>query len=208
MFIVFEGVDGAGKSTQIKKLASYLKQKNYDIVLTREPGGTDDGEIIRDVLLHKKLSVVDQYLLLLAARATHIEEVIEPALSKNKIVLCDRYADSTAVYQNEINRISFPELFRAGELLAEQAIPNLTILLHVSPNVSIRRLKNRFSDKSDVFENSITLDLIKKRQDKYLEIANNNKNRYVIVNADQKSNATHNEIVNAVEDLLNGHQYT
>lgn len=194
---MFEGVDGSGKSTQIKKLQQFLLNNNYDVVLTREPGGTFSGEIIRTLFLQNNFSQELQYLLMLAARAEHIDSVILPALSKNKIVLSDRYCDSTNVYQTTDNK----NLSWIAQKLTKNILPTITILLNIDSKKSLQNIDKRLSFELDIVENQLNEELICKRQQKYLQIAKENPNKYAIINANQTPELVHRDIVAIIKNI-------
>ncbi|MDN5249272.1 MAG: dTMP kinase [Alphaproteobacteria bacterium] len=188
-FISFEGIDGAGKSTQIKKLATYLVSQGYhEVVTTQEPGGTCGAKIVRDVFLYSdKLSQTIQYLLMIGARADHIDELIAPALKQGKIVLSDRYFDSSAVYQEKVTQESYPALFGIGQKIANSCRPDLTIILDIDPSLALARIEQRKNKLQDSIERNITLEIIAKRRAKYLDLAKIDKERCYVVNAMQES---------------------
>ena len=133
-FITFEGLDGSGKSTQIAKLARGLRARGVSVIITREPGGTPTGEKIRDVLLHSAtsgLSPSAEMALMFASRAQHIHEVILPALSEGRVVLCDRFTDSTEAYQGGGRKLGSKPVLQLHEVLCGNLQPDLTILLDV-----------------------------------------------------------------------------
>ena len=151
-FIVFEGVEGCGKSFQSKKLANNLKKKNIETVLTREPGGTKSAELIRNLILkdyfnkENKSEKFDKYtdtLLYLAARNEHIKNKIKPALQKKKIVICDRFTDSTLAYQVYGKKVSIQFINNIHKQILNGIKPNLTFVLKVKAKISNKRLKNR-----------------------------------------------------------------
>lgn len=200
MFIVFEGVDGCGKSTQIKKLYQYLINHKYDVVLTREPGGTFSGELIRELFLTNNFDQELQYLLMLASRAEHIDSVILPALKENKIILSDRYGDSTNVYQ----AIDNSNLNWIANKLIKNILPDLTLIFTIDSKEALRRIKKRFTNKMDVFEEQLSESVIEKRQQKYLQIASQNKSKYIIIDANKSVAEIHENIIAIVENILNG----
>lgn len=200
MFIVFEGVDGSGKSTQIKKINEYLKSKFYEVVLTREPGGTFSGELIRDIFLTNEFSADIQYILMLAARAEHIDSVILPALQQGKIVLSDRYCDSTEVYQTSINQ----DLRWMSLRLTKNIMPNITFLLDIEPEIALSRINKRKNAEVDILEEGINEDIVRNRRNSYLKIARENADRYCIINANENYDIVNNNIIKAVEHILNG----
>ena len=142
LFVTFEGPDGAGKSTQIRLVADRLSQAGYEVLETREPGGTPLGERVRSVLLDPgdhEIVPRAEALLMTAARAQHVEEVIRPALDRGVIVLCDRFFDSTLSYQGAGRGVSETELWRLQEFALQNCLPNLTILLDLPSGEGIKR---------------------------------------------------------------------
>lgn len=142
-FITLEGGEGSGKTTLLNQLATFLRQQGYEVVTTREPGGTRLGEIVRDWVLHHdaqlQIGNVSELLLFLAARAQHIEELILPALEANKIVLCDRFNDSTIAYQGVARGLGLNYVKQLCHLVCGEAIPQLTLFLNVSPDKGLAR---------------------------------------------------------------------
>ena len=162
-FIVFEGLDGSGKTTQVKLLANSLKKIKKDFFLTREPGGTPISEMIRDILVQKKKSEISPYtelLLIYAARYEHVKKKIIPNLQK-KIVICDRFFYSTYCYQIFANKIPIAHLNYLHKHFGFNLFPDLNILINTDPNVSIKRsleikkIENRFEKKSKIFHKSV-----------------------------------------------------
>jgi dTMP kinase len=145
-FITFEGLDGTGKSTQMRKLASVLRAAGHKVVETREPGGTATGEKIRRVLLDSStegLAPLAEMALMFASRAQHIEEVILPALEHGQIVLCDRFTDSTEAYQGSGRKLGSAVVMELHRLLCGGLQPDLTILLESDPAKSLGRARRR-----------------------------------------------------------------
>lgn len=164
MFIVFEGCDGSGKTTQAKLLYDYLISAGHRVLLTREPGGTLLAEKIRELVLNNEMSVVSQLYMFMAARHDHVEKIIKPFLKSGGIVICDRFIQSSMAYQKSEN-VSCDDIlgiYKRG--FKEDALyPHLTTLLAISPRVCFERLKNRKmgkgkgkdesrEEKDDVFE--------------------------------------------------------
>jgi dTMP kinase len=152
-FITFEGLDGTGKSTQLEKLARALRARGLSVVVTREPGGTETGEKIRDVILHSEttgLSPMAEMALMFASRAQHIREVIEPALAAGKIVLCDRFTDSTEAYQGAGRKLGSEAVLELHRILCNNLQPILTILMDsdVARSVERARRRNQRSSKN------------------------------------------------------------
>lgn len=144
-FITFEGIDGAGKSTQVKLLQQNLKSKGIDCIVTREPGGSTGSEKLRKILVDKNKynwSNLSELLLFFAARKDHVEKTILPALYEGKIVICDRFTDSTRVYQNQGKQ----DLGKLIEFLQSEVIqlePDLTFILRINPEISLQRTNSR-----------------------------------------------------------------
>lgn len=145
-FITFEGLDGTGKSTQMRKLAAALRAAGHKVVETREPGGTATGEKIRRVLLDsatEDLSPLAEMALMFASRAQHIAEVIHPALEHGQIVLCDRFTDSTEAYQGSGRKLGSEIVLKLHRALCGDLQPDLTILLDSDPAMSVGRARRR-----------------------------------------------------------------
>jgi dTMP kinase len=191
-FIVFEGVEGCGKSYQSKKLFKNLKRKGAKIVLTREPGGTRGAESIRSLILKdyfkkSKKEKFDRYtdtLLYLAARNEHIKNKIKPALDNKKIVICDRFIDSTLSYQVYGKKVKRSFIDNIHKLILRNVKPNLTFVLKVSPKTSTERLKRRKTrNRYDNFAQTFYT----KAQKSFLKIAKNKKNYFVLNSSNNNS---------------------
>jgi dTMP kinase len=142
IFITFEGVEGCGKSTHAKLIFRYLKKAGYDCVLTREPGGTKIGEMIRNILLNPKnasLNDTTELFLFEANRAQVVDEVIRPALKENRIVVCDRFFDATMAYQGYANRFDKKMIKRMSEFATGGLKPHLTVVLDINTKEGLRR---------------------------------------------------------------------
>jgi dTMP kinase len=164
VFITLEGPDGSGKTSQIPALEDFLRQKGYDVVVTREPGGTDVGDQIRDILMNLKNSAIvprTEILLFQAARAQHVEEVINPALAAGKVVICDRFGDSTLAYQGFGHQeIDLEELRYLVNYATGGLKPDLTLLLDVPVEEGLaRKLSqsewNRLDDYAEAFHRRV-----------------------------------------------------
>ena len=186
-FIVFEGIEGSGKSYQAKKLHNYLKKKKISSILTREPGGTFGAEIIRKIILkdyfekNKKLKF-DKYtdtLLYLASRNEHFKNKIKPSLKKKKIVICDRFIDSTLAYQVYGKKVSLNFINSIHKVILGNIRPDLTIILKVKQKTFQLRLKKRkIRNRYDNFPSKFYL----KAQKSFLKIAKNKK-KYLILDS-------------------------
>ncbi len=155
-FISFEGVDGSGKSTQISKLKEYLEASGYEVVLSREPGGTDIGEQIRSVILDPKnegMTAVTEALLYAASRAQHVHDVIAPAVDAGKVVICDRFVDSSIAYQQYGRKLGECVRIINGYAI-DGCMPDLTFLLKVKPDVGGTRIGSREKDRIELEDKS------------------------------------------------------
>ena len=138
--ITLEGIDGAGKSTQIEVIAERLRASGADLVITREPGGTALGEALREVILHQPMTPRAETLLVFAARAEHLAEVIEPALAAGRWVLCDRFTDATFAYQGGGRGVKHDDIAALEQWVHPNLQPDLTLLFDVPPDVAAQRL--------------------------------------------------------------------
>ena len=155
-FISFEGVDGSGKSTQISKLKEYLEASGYEVVLSREPGGTDIGEQIRSVILdpnNQGMTAVTEALLYAASRAQHVHDVIAPAVEAGKVVICDRFVDSSIAYQQYGRKLGECVRIINGYAI-DGCMPDLTFLLKVKPAVGGTRIGSREKDRIELEDKS------------------------------------------------------
>lgn len=156
-FITFEGGEGVGKSTQVRRLAAKLRELGRDVILTREPGGSPRAEALRETLLGgraKRFGTLAETVLVASARADHVDRVIRPALARGDVVLCDRFIDSTAAYQGSLGGVD-PELIRALEAVAaHDCRPDLTLVLDASPASGLERARKRAGEgaAADRFE--------------------------------------------------------
>jgi dTMP kinase len=144
MFITFEGVEGCGKSTQVKRLAEFLAARGKEVLVTREPGGTPVAEKIRAILLDKEnqsLHYLTELLLYAASRAQHVQELILPALAAGKTVICDRFFDSTLAYQGYGRDIDRELIYRLNDVATQGVKPDLTFILDIPPEQGLERIK-------------------------------------------------------------------
>ena len=187
-FLVFEGIDSSGKSTQIKLLEEKLKDNNIEFIIFREPGGNNVSEKIREILLDKTFDICDETetLLFLSSRAQNTKFGIIPQLEKNKFVICDRYTDSTLAYQGYGKKIN-KDLINSFNIFATQKIePKLTIILDIDLKISkIRNLndKDRMEQNSDIFFHNVIVG--------YRRLASSNPSKYFLINADQSVEKIH-----------------
>jgi len=192
-FIVFEGVEGCGKSFQSKKLLYNLKKKRIPALLTREPGGTKSAELIRNLILkdyfnHDSKEKFDKYtdtLLYLAARNEHIKNKIDPALKKKSVVICDRFTDSTLAYQVYGKNVNINFINNIHKFILGKIKPNLTFVLKVSTETSKKRLKKR---KTKNRYDNFAQNFYSRAQNSFLKIAKNKKNYFVLNSSKNDSN--------------------
>ena len=209
-FITFEGLDGSGKSTQINRLAATLAQWKIRAAITREPGGTATGEKIRRLLLdsaNAELSPLAELALMFASRAQHIREVIEPALAEGRIVLCDRFTDSTEAYQGGGRKLGSASVLALHRILCGDLQPDLTILMDSDIAASVERARRRNrSGKSGVDENRFEQEnraFFSRVRHAYHALAARDADRVVVVNARGTPAQTHRKIVELVRRKLN-----
>ncbi len=205
-FITFEGGEGVGKTVQISLLAEYLSHKGYDVVTTREPGGTAGAEAIRHILLSGK---IQQYgplieaVLFTAARVDHVTEVIAPSLQKGKIVLCDRFIDSTRVYQGLNDTVS-SSLLSVLECIALNGIlPHLTFLLDMPAMCGMKRanLRRKKTEEIDYFEKD-QLEIQEQRRQAFLQLAKREPHRFRVIDATGSVEAIAHQIKNICHQVL------
>ena len=195
-FITFEGGEGAGKSTLLNLLKDYLDKNNIDYITTREPGGTEECEKIRELVLTSKgISPLSQFLLFSASRSILVDKVIRPSLKQGKIVLCDRYFDSSRVYQGYCNGLKDKDIYDITNFATSGLIPSITFYLDIDPIIAFKRKQQ--IDTNDVFETK-NLDFHNEVRQGFLNIAKQEPNRFVVIDATKSQQ----EIVNIVIDVL------
>ena len=208
-FITLEGGEGCGKSTQAKLLQAYLQAKGIDAVLTKEPGGTPEGMLLRQMLVtgdKDKFDAIAECLLYYADRRVHLQKLVWPALAKNQWVISDRFADSTEAYQyyGYNKRVDFATLQSLYQMVAGDFKPDLTLILDMPPEVGMRRSlakaeqmtvkELRFESRQIEFHNNL--------RHGFLEIAKREPERCVVLNADTTKEDLHRQIVRVVEERL------
>lgn len=201
-FISFEGGEGAGKSTQIRRLAERLKADGADVVLTREPGGSPGAEQIRDLILNGDIdrwSPVTETLLMYASRRDHIERVIRPALDRGAIVLCDRFADSTRAYQGAGGEAPIGLIKALEEHVLGGTVPDLTLIFDIPAETGLERALARGGEAR--FE-SKGLEFHKRLGEAFLEIARREPKRCVVIEADDAVDAVWAAVWAAVSTRL------
>jgi dTMP kinase len=201
-FISFEGIDGSGKSTQIKLLADHLHSQGRKVIVTREPGGSTGAEEIRALVLQGEIdrwSAETELLLFTAARRDHLERTIRPALAAGEIVLCDRFADSTRMYQG----LSRGDLRQTVDQLHNLMIgtePNLTVLLDINPALGLTRAKSRHGteERFEDFGESLQA----RMRQGFLALANDSPDRVKVINGDRAIDSVADDIKALVDGLL------
>ena len=205
-FIVFEGVEGCGKSYQSKKLFNKLKKNKVDTILTREPGGTKSSELIRNLILkdyftkdcNEKFDKYTDTLLYLAARNEHIKNKIKPALLKKKVVICDRFIDSTIAYQVYGKKVDINFINNIHKKILQNIKPNIVFVLKVSQKSSRNRLKKRRAkNRYDNFAQAF----YSKAQKSFIKIAKNKKN-YFVLDSSTNDSALENKIFDIIQKYL------
>jgi dTMP kinase len=213
LFITFEGLDGSGKTTQINRLAVWLKKRRYSALITRQPGGTATGDRIRALVLDSRstgLAPMAEMALMFADRAQAITEVLSPALEAGKIVLCDRFTDSTEAYQGGGRELGSAAVLELHRLICGNLQPDLTLLLLPGLEASLSRARrrnqrtaeesgedeNRFEQEQEAFYGRVWR--------KYREIAAREPERVVMIEGDLGLDEVHERIVQAVVERLSG----
>lgn len=202
-FISFEGIDGAGKSTHIDGLANWFKARGHTVALTREPGGTPLAEKFRALALHESMDPLTEALVMFAARREHLINVIEPALARGEVVLCDRFTDATFAYQGGGRGFDWKVLQTLEAMVQNVPAtslrqPDLTIWFDLSPEVAAERLSTaRVPDK---FE-SQPISFFQQVREGYAQRMNEMPSRFAQISADQTREAVWQDVVSAVEKI-------
>ena len=204
LFITIEGNDGSGKSTVIRELQKEIEKLNIDVVYSREPGGSYVAEKIREVILDNDNIAMDdktEALLYAASRRQHLIETVFPAINKGKVVICDRFIDSSLAYQGEARGLGIENVYQMNQFATEGFLPDLTIYLLVDPEVGIKRKANQ--KELDRLEHE-KLDFHQKVYQGYLKLAESFKDRVVIVDGDcsieEECSRVNNIIINFIKE--------
>ena len=203
LLITFEGGEGTGKSTQSKLLYDYLKSKTTDVILTREPGGCTESENIRNLLVKgniNKWDPITESLLHNAARREHIKNIIKPALLKNKIVICDRYIDSTMAYQGIGQGVNLNFLNILSKEITENIVANITFIFDIDPDISLKRAKKRDKNTNNRYEN-FDISFHRNIRNYFKSLINTNK-RYILIDASNSIEEIHLKILKPINDLI------
>ena len=200
LFITLEGPEGSGKSSAIKVVVEKLKALGYEIVMTREPGGTPISEQIRNVILDNNNTAEDprtEALLYAASRRQHLVEKIWPALEEGKIVICDRYLDSSLAYQGHARNLGIDNILKVNEYATEGTYPDLTLLFDIEPELGFERI-NKNKDREVNRLDKEALSFHHKVREGYLILADRFKDRYVVIDASKDLDTVVNNVYSAV----------
>jgi len=198
LFITFEGIDGAGKSTQIEKLCAYFKKNGIEFVSTREPGGCEISEKIRQIILSQKsdLGALGELFLYFAARAEHIRQVIKPALDSGKWVICDRFCDSTFAYQGAGRGLDVTKMKEINKFASHNIYPNLTVLLDISVDVSLERRKQRKKSADRLEQNDRAF--FESAREYFLKLSQDEPCRFWVIDATLSEDEIHKKIIGKI----------
>ena len=199
LFLTFEGPEASGKSSQILLLKKYLKKNNISFITTREPGGTKIAETLRKLILKVKsdINIEEEILMLMAARSHHINNVILPALEKGKVVISDRFADSTFVYQGYVNKFGIQNAKNLHKNILNNFLPDKTFLFELSSKLIISRIKKRKSkNKYDKLDKNFHDQVNKGYKIIY------NKKRFIKIDASKPINQIHKKIISHINSLI------
>jgi dTMP kinase len=195
-FITFEGGEGSGKSTQSDMLYNHLLNQEIDVIHTREIGGTEAGEQMRNILLNHQLASISELLLIMSARCQHIDKIIAPALKQGKWVICDRFIDSTAAYQGNNPGISERMVYDLHGKLLNNIVPDKTFFIKVTPEIALQRIasrevNNKFDHKQLEFHRNVYR--------RFLKISKKHPNRIKIIDGTLDPEKIHNSIIEDID---------
>jgi len=202
LFITFEGPEGSGKSTHAKRIYSYLKRKGYDCIFTREPGGTFVGEKIRSILLDRKnkgITLLTELFLFETNRSQVISEMIQPALKKGRIVICDRFSDSTIAYQGYAGGLPLKDIIKIDSIATKGMKPDLTVLLDIDTKTGFKRaLRKRQKDRME----AKSLNFHRRVRDGYLKLAEKDKKRIKLIKVKDDIEKTASAVKKEIDLIL------
>ena len=210
-FITLEGIEGCGKTTQAKLLGQYLEGKGFNVFMTREPGGTSISEAVRKILLSTDFSNMHpntEVLLYLASRAQHVNEVISPALDNGKIIVCDRFSDSTFVYQCLVRGIDMHMIKSINRFATGKITPHITFVLDIDPVEGLRRARSR-NQKHMMEEDRMereAMDFHQRVREGYLKWAAEHPDRIFVVQSDREKEEVHEQILGIIEKVRFGRE--
>ncbi|MGB9779651.1 dTMP kinase [Caldanaerobacter sp.] len=199
-FISFEGIDGCGKTTQVKLLEEHLNKKGYDLLVLREPGGTRVGEKIREILLDRENLIfpVTEMLLYASSRAQLVEEKIIPALSKGQIVIVDRFVDSSYVYQGYARGLELNKVRIVNEIATKGIFPDITLYIDITPEEAIKRRRGKKADRLEGED----YEFHKKVREGYLELVKEFPDRFILIDGMKEVQEVHKMILHVLEKYL------
>jgi len=204
--VVFDGSNGAGKTTVIKSVEKHLISKGFDVLLTREPGGTPIGEKIREVILDPstpEMSFMTELMLFGAGRAQHIQEKIIPALSEGKIVISDRFDAATYSFQHFARGIDLDTIVKINDLALNGFSPNMNIILDLDPTEGLKRVQSR-GEGLDRLEDE-KLDFLIRARNGYLKQAEQSPEKFEVVDASQSKEKVLEDVIHVIDELLGKH---
>jgi dTMP kinase len=206
-FITLEGGEGSGKTTQSRRIAGHLRTRGLDVLETREPGGTEAGEIVRDLLLRRveELSPRAELALYLASRAQLVSQVIEPALARGATVICDRFADSSAAYQGGGRQLGVENVERMSDWAASGLVPDLTFYFDVTPSAGLARRRGRAGggESLDRIERE-EMAFHERVRAAYLELAKRHARRFSVIAAERGEEDVWEQVRSTLEERLAG----
>ena len=199
MFITFEGIDGVGKSTQLDLLERHLEAKGHEVVRTLEPGGTDLGQEIRHLLLHRKGEVAprSEALLYAADRAHHVATLIRPALAAGKVVLSDRYFDSSVAYQGAARELDVAEVRGISLWAVGNLVPDLTVLLDLPANEAMARRSSKGTEPDRLEREQV--EFFERARDEYLKMSS--EARFLVIDASQSPEQIHQAVLDRLAQM-------
>lgn len=206
MFITFEGSEGTGKTTQIQRLATRLEGLGKKVVISREPGGTPLGEDIRHLLKHAdsgdNMMPRAELLLFAASRAQHVDEFIQPNLEEGNVVICDRFFDSTTVYQGVARAIDSSTVETVNQIAIASTLPDITVLIDLDPEEGFKRIQSRNTEPPDRMEQE-HMDFYKAVRQGYIDLATDHQERFLVVNGHQAIETVEQAIWDGIKERIN-----
>ncbi|HTJ79314.1 MAG TPA: dTMP kinase [Rariglobus sp.] len=203
--ISFEGSEGSGKSTQIARLVKHIQLLGKEVITTREPGGTEIGEQIRNIIVHNskgdEMCAETELLLFTAARAQLVREVIAPALLAGTIVLSDRFLDSTTVYQGVARNLGMDPVNLINQFAVGNVMPNLTVIIDVPTELGLKRIRQRASDLPDRMERE-NIDFYDKVREGYLLLAKSMPKRFLVIDGSKTEDEVEHDIWHGLQKIL------
>ncbi|WP_100374359.1 dTMP kinase [Bacillus sp. FJAT-45037] len=204
LFITVEGGEGAGKTTVVDKIEQTMRNQGIPVMRTREPGGIRIAERIREVILdieHTEMDARTEALLYAAARRQHLVEKIIPALKEGKVVLCDRFIDSSLAYQGHARGIGFEDVLKINEFAIEGHYPNLTLYFDINPEVGLARIEQNKEREINRLDQEV-FDFHKKVQEGYKKVISKYRERVAIINAEQEVDAVYEDTMRVINKYL------